>query len=265
MNEVNLRGAGQPGDVAAEPSRRHRRSPLRRRSTSCDADGRPASADRDGRHAGRARRLLAPTSAVAAPVFQVAIVDVDTGLVVTTATSQAGDVPGDRRRRRRDRMPVRRSCRCGRGSTCCGCRSPTRISWRRTTSSPPGRDSRSPARAAASTSLRRRRQDGLVSLPFRFEHRAAPEQGPSMSAPRPCSCRSRTARAPATCCGTGLLRRVLDADPIGAGRAAVADGRRIPAFVREFAHPRVTFDDLPAHRPRGPRGAAAGDRCRPAT
>ena len=55
--------------------------------------------------AGRASVLLAPgdtlvvraayraETSVARPVFQVAIVDVDTGLVITTATSRAGEVP----------------------------------------------------------------------------------------------------------------------------------------------------------------------------
>ena len=35
---------------------------------------------------------------------------------------------------------------------------------------------------------------------------------------------------------------------------------RDAAFVREFARDRVQIVDLPAHTPRGPRGAAAGDR-----
>ena len=99
--------ARQPGERAAEPSRRHRRNPLhrrrdRRRRLAC----RPASC-RDGSPL-VVRAGYQAASRVARPVFQVAIVDVDTGLVVATAiVAMPRDVPLRRRRRRRDRMRLR--------------------------------------------------------------------------------------------------------------------------------------------------------------
>lgn len=48
----------------------------------------------------------------------------------------------------------------------------------------------------------------------------------------------------------GLLTRLLDADPLL--RVVIASPlTRDAGFVREFANPRITFDDLPAHAPRG--------------
>ena len=48
----------------------------------------------------------------------------------------------------------------------------------------------------------------------------------------------------------GLLARLLAAD--ASLRVVVASPlTRDPGFVREFAHPRVTFEDLPSHRPQG--------------
>ena len=41
----------------------------------------------------RVRAAYRANQRVASPVFQVAIVDVDSGLVITTATSKAGDAP----------------------------------------------------------------------------------------------------------------------------------------------------------------------------
>ena len=87
------RGARQPADAAAEPSRRHRRDPLHQRR-----DRRPR------RPPGRLVRLKAGRSwsragyqaarRVESPVFQVAIVDVDTGFVVATATSSPSPASG---------------------------------------------------------------------------------------------------------------------------------------------------------------------------
>jgi hypothetical protein len=52
---------------------------------------------------------------------------------------------------------------------------------------------------------------------------------------------------------TGLVKRVLashDAVEIVLVSPLVRD----PAFVREFEHPRVRFEDLPPHRPEGLEG-----------
>ena len=98
MNEVNSQALANQAHRAAEPSRRHRRDPLH--------------VGRSRRRRRRSRReLLAPgdTLVVRAAYraeqrgrsgrcFRSAIVDVDTGLVITTATSRPGDVPGHGRR-----------------------------------------------------------------------------------------------------------------------------------------------------------------------
>ena len=48
----------------------------------------------------------------------------------------------------------------------------------------------------------------------------------------------------------GLLARLLAAD--STVRIVIASPMaKDPGFVREFAHPRVVFEDLPAHKPAG--------------
>ena len=49
---------------------------------------------------------------------------------------------------------------------------------------------------------------------------------------------------------TGLIRRLLDSDP-AVEVVLVSPLVHDAAFVREFTHPRVRFEDLPAHRPTG--------------
>jgi hypothetical protein len=48
----------------------------------------------------------------------------------------------------------------------------------------------------------------------------------------------------------GLLPSLIESDP-SLRIAIVSPMARDPGFVREFAHPRVSFDDLPAHTPSG--------------
>ena len=91
MSEVNLQALANQG--TALQSHRGGTGEIRyTRVEIVDADGRPSVALAPGdtlvvRAAYRAERP------VARPVFQVAIVDVDTGLVITTATSRPNDVP----------------------------------------------------------------------------------------------------------------------------------------------------------------------------
>ena len=255
------RGARQPGDRAAEPSRRHRRDPLHRRST-CSTP--PARRRRCSRPATRwsCARPTAPSSAVARPVFQVAIIDVDTGLVVTTATSRPADVPDDGRRATARSSAGFRGCRCGRGSTSCGCRSPTAISSRRTTSVTAGPRFAVSGHGSGVEGLADE-EDGLVSLPFEFAHHAgdvpALPRGvtPARSGrARLDSARRRRRQHAAHRPGRPAARRRTPRRDVVIVSPLVKDA----AFVREFAHPRVRFEDLPPHRPAGLEGAAAGAR-----
>ena len=91
MNEVNLQALASQANALQS----HRGGTGEIRYTAVelfDATGRPAAVFTRGdtlvlRAAYRAER------AVPRPVFQVALIDVDTGLVITTASSRAGDVP----------------------------------------------------------------------------------------------------------------------------------------------------------------------------
>ena len=133
MNEVNLQALAN--QATALQSHRGGTGEVRYVTVDLvDAGGQPAATARARRHAGRARRVSRRASAVERPVFQVAIVDVDTGLVITTATLDRAPTCRTTSRARARSNAASRSCRCGRASTCCGCRSPTRISSRRTTS-----------------------------------------------------------------------------------------------------------------------------------
>ena len=49
---------------------------------------------------------------------------------------------------------------------------------------------------------------------------------------------------------SGLIRRLLDADPL-VRVVLLTPLMRDPAFVREFEGPRIVFEDLPMHTPRG--------------
>ena len=131
MNEVNLQALANQG--TALQSHRGGTGEVRYEAVeTLDGVGRAGGALHAGRRAGRAR------------------------VVPRGEAGRAAGVPGrDRRRRHRrgrdhgelSRARRRRaasraaarsmfgstSCRCGRASTCCACRSPTAISWRRTT------------------------------------------------------------------------------------------------------------------------------------
>ncbi len=102
MNEVNLQALAN--QATALQSHRGGTGEVRYRGGRVvDASGAPTALFAPATRWSCAPRI-APTSAVERPVFQVAIVDVDTGVVVTTASSRPGDVPGDGRGRRRDRI-----------------------------------------------------------------------------------------------------------------------------------------------------------------
>ena len=99
MNEVNLAGAGQPGDALQS----HRGGTGEIRYTSVelvDADGAAGNRDRAGRHARRPRGVSRPSGRSRGRSSRSAIIDVDTGLVITTATSRAASMPDACRRRR---------------------------------------------------------------------------------------------------------------------------------------------------------------------
>ncbi len=78
---------------------------------------------------------------------------------------------GDGRGTRRDRDPVRAACRCGRASTCCGCRSPTRIQLASYDVVTAGPRFAVTGQGGGVDSLADE-QDGLVTLPFEVVHRA---------------------------------------------------------------------------------------------
>ena len=91
MNEVNLAGAGESGCLAAEPSGRNWRAALHRRRYHGES-GVPATSLVQGETLVVAASYRAERP-VERPVFQVTIIDVDTGLVITTATSSRADAP----------------------------------------------------------------------------------------------------------------------------------------------------------------------------
>ena len=91
MNEVNLQALASQAD--ALQSHRGGTGEVRYAAVQLfDADGRPCSVfSRGGTLVLRASYRA--TRAVGSPVFQAAIIDVDTGLVITTASSRTGAVP----------------------------------------------------------------------------------------------------------------------------------------------------------------------------
>ena len=91
MNEVNLRALANQQNALQS----HRGGTGEIRLTQVDivdGSGRPADRIVEG-SALVVRAGYEAAERVHAPVFQIAIVDVDTGLVVASATSSAGDVP----------------------------------------------------------------------------------------------------------------------------------------------------------------------------
>jgi ABC-2 type transport system ATP-binding protein len=160
MSEVNLQALANQG--TALQSHRGGTGEIRyTRVEIVDADGRPSVALAPGdtlvvRAAYRAERP------VARPVFQVAIVDVDTGLVITTATSRPNDVPDavgglGTIECRFPRLPLRPRQHLA-------CRSPTLIS------SPYDLAGRPPLCGERPRFCRQPadEEDGPVSLPFEF-------------------------------------------------------------------------------------------------
>jgi ABC-type polysaccharide/polyol phosphate transport system ATPase subunit len=91
MEEVNVRALVDPHSPL--PSHRGGTGEIRYTNvTVVDRDGRPAGLVHEGGPL-VVRAGYQAVSRVASPVFQVAIVDVDTGVVVSTATSSAADAP----------------------------------------------------------------------------------------------------------------------------------------------------------------------------
>ena len=213
-----------------------------------DADGPRRNAVREG-DALIVRAGYTAATAVAAPVFQVAIVDVDTGLVVATATSSADDVPPS--------SPATASIECRFDSLAAARRrqyvlrltitdAHQLMSYDVVTAGP-----RFAVTAGAGAPSRTSEdEDGLISLPYRFEHRRAAGAGRRSMSPPPCSSRFRTAARAGNMLRHGLIPHLLG----GAASlrvVVVSPLTRDERFVREFAHPRVSFEDLPAHRPLG--------------
>ena len=110
MDEGRVRASGVAGEIAERymedvnvqalasqqnPLQSHRRGTGEIRYTKVeivDRDGRPAGVVREGGSL-LVRAGYAAVTRIESPVFQVAIVDVDTGLVVATATSSPADTP----------------------------------------------------------------------------------------------------------------------------------------------------------------------------
>jgi ABC-type polysaccharide/polyol phosphate transport system ATPase subunit len=169
MTEVNLRAMNNERNALQS----HRGGTGEVRFTQVDvvdAAGHDSNAVREGEPL-IVRAAYAASMRVAAPVFQLAIVDVDTGLVVATATSAPGDVPavvdGDGVIDCRfDALPLRRRQYVLRLSIT---DSHQLVSYDTVTAGP-----RFAVVAGLSSADRTSEdEDGLVYLPYRFEHRAA--------------------------------------------------------------------------------------------
>ena len=113
--------AAAPARSATPPSTSSTR-PARRPTLLAPGDDARRARGVSRRAAGRAAGVSGRASSTSTPAWS-----------ITTATSRPADVPDDGRRRGRRSSAGFRGCRCGRGSTCCGCRSPTAISSRPTT------------------------------------------------------------------------------------------------------------------------------------
>jgi lipopolysaccharide transport system ATP-binding protein len=173
MAEVNLRALNNEKNALQS----HRGGTGEVRFTQVDivdADGRVTNAVREGDGL-IVRGAYVATTRVAAPVFQLAIVDVDTGLVVATATSAAGDVPavveGDGVIDCRfDSLPLRRRQYVLRLAIT---DAHQLVSYDAVTAGPRFAVVAGPAASARSSED----EDGLVYLPYRFEHRVAAGTG----------------------------------------------------------------------------------------
>jgi ABC-type polysaccharide/polyol phosphate transport system ATPase subunit len=173
MSEVNLRALNNEKNALQS----HRGGTGEVRFTQVDivdADGRPASAVREGDGL-IVRAAYSATTGVAAPVFQLAIVDVDTGLVVATATSSAGDVPAvvageGEIECRFDSLPLRRRQYVLRLAIT---DSHQLVSYDTVTAGPRF------AVVAGSVAADRASEDedGLIYLPYRFQHHVAAGAG----------------------------------------------------------------------------------------
>jgi ABC-type polysaccharide/polyol phosphate transport system ATPase subunit len=168
MTEVNLRAMNNEHNALQS----HRGGTGEVRFTQIDivdAEGRGSNAVREG-EALTVRAAYAAARRVAAPVFQLAIVDVGTGLIVATATSARGDVPAVVHGEgvidcRFDALPLRRRQYVLRLSIA---DSHQLVSYDTVTAGPRFAVVAGPGAAAATSED----EDGLVSLPYRFEHRA---------------------------------------------------------------------------------------------
>ena len=173
MTEVNLRALNNEKNALQS----HRGGTGEVRFTQVDvvdANGRATSAVREGDGL-IVRAAYVAATRVAAPVFQLAIVDVDTGLVVATATSSAGDVPavveGDGAIDCRfDALPLRRRQYVLRLTIT---DSHQLASYDAVTAGPRFAVVAGPAASGRPSED----EDGLIYLPYRFEHRTAAGAG----------------------------------------------------------------------------------------
>ena len=188
--------------------------------------------------------------AVEHPVFQLAIVDVDTGVIVSTASSTPGDVPSTGPGRGCRRVPVRAAA----AAAAAVCAAPLDLG------SASAGVLRSRDRGAAIRGRRRRRRCGQPGRRAGRSRIAAVCVPPSIGAGRlGAAIMSRRVTvlvsvphggAAGNMLRTGIIRRLLDADP-DVHLVVVSPLARDPEFVREHAHARVQFEDLPPHRPAG--------------
>jgi lipopolysaccharide transport system ATP-binding protein len=174
MADVNLRAVGNQQN--ALQSHRGGTGEVRYTSVSIlDAAGREAAGVAEG-GALTVRAAYAASTTIAAPVFQIAIVDVDTGTVVSTATSHAGDVPPSVSddgviECRFESIPLRRRQYVLRLTIL---DAHQLMSYDVITAGPRfavTAGAGAPGRADGD-------EDGLVSVPYRFEHRQEAAAGP---------------------------------------------------------------------------------------
>ncbi len=169
MAEVNLRALNNQQNALQS----HRGGTGEARYTTIeivDQHGREADAVAEGAPL-IVRAAYAASSPIESPIFQIAIVDVDTGLVVATATSSARDVPAEASgdgaiECRFDAVPLRRRQYILRLRIT---DAQQLMSYDEVTAGPRFAVVAGAGAAAESSED----EDGLVSLPFRFEHRQA--------------------------------------------------------------------------------------------
>ena len=205
MNEVNLQAlANQATSLQSHRGGTGEVRYVERRSRTT----RRRAADRTvraRRHAGRARVVSRQSAPVDRPVFQVAIVDVDTRRWSSPRRPRtAGDVPatvdGDGAIECRfDRLPLR----------------PRQYVLRLAITDAHQLASYDVVTAGPRFAVTGHgggvdsladEEDGLVSLPYEFVHRPDVASRHRRERTAPCSCRFRTAAPPATCCAPGICR-----------------------------------------------------------